>query len=446
MARVCIVGLGYIGLPTAIVAAQHGLSVTGFDIDRERVARINNGDPVIKEPEVAEQLVQAVASGNFTASTAVVPADFFIIAVPTPFKEEKKADLSYVWRAIMTILPVLQRGNVIIIESTVPVGTTEQVAAFLQSKTGWAVGDDFFVAYCPERVLPGNILYELVHNPRIIGGVDEASLTPVKNFYKHFVKGELYLTSATAAEMVKLVENSSRDVAIAFANQIASIAYSLGLNPFEIIELANKHPRVSILNPSCGVGGHCIAVDPWFLVESFPEHTKLLKSSRMVNDEKPLQVVAAIRAAVGQWKKRHAGDPAVLVLGLTYKANVDDLRESPALAIAKKLSKYSDMSLLVCDPYAPRDVIASNFDTPCSLADGLQRADIIACLVCHQEFKQLGSSVRVDQIVLDFCGLLHTPKMAAQEMLFWPARIHSGIPGHTFFTANSSAREQERIT
>lgn len=296
MKKVCIMGLGYIGLPTAIVAAEHGFEVVGFDIDAQRVERINNYDPVIDEPEVYERLKPLVTSQQFYATTTLEASDCFIIAVPTPFKEEKKADLSYVYQATRALVPILKKGDVVILESTIPVGTTDYCAQLLQQETGMVAGTDFFVAHCPERVLPGKIFYELIYNARIIGGINQESMNQAKQFYKQFVKGSLYLTNATAAEMVKLVENSSRDVAIAFANQIASMAYSIGLDPFEIIELANKHPRVKLLNPSCGVGGHCIAVDPWFLVETFPKESELLKTARMINDAKPHQVISCVHS------------------------------------------------------------------------------------------------------------------------------------------------------
>lgn len=423
MNTVSILGLGYIGLPTALIAAQYGYTVYGYDVDSSRVDRINNYDPVIQEPELFDKLGIALASGRFKASTTLESADYYIIAVPTPFKENKKADLSFVWKAVTTLSTVLQKGSVIILESTVPVGTTDQLAAFLATKTGLVAGKDFFIAHCPERVLPGRIFTELIHNSRIIGGITPRCFEKAAEFYKKFVTGQLYLTNATAAEMVKLVENSSRDTQIAFANQVAAMAYQVGLDPYEIIELANKHPRVNILNPSCGVGGHCIAVDPWFLVETFPDHTTLLKAARLVNDNKPLQVVSTVRSAIQAWYKHHVQKPTVLVLGLTYKADIDDIRESPALLIAKKLQRYSDITLLINEPNIESTVIHDHFTEPLvSLEYGLEHADIVIALVNHSHYKPHLAALQ-EKRLLDFCGLLHTqtPLSTTQETVFWSA-------------------------
>lgn len=424
MKKICIMGLGYIGLPTAVVAAEHGFDVIGYDIDAQRVARINNFDPVIDEPEIYERLKPLVESKKLQATTVIEDADCFIIAVPTPFKEEKKADLSYVFHATKAVIPVLKKGDVIIIESTIPVGTTEQCAQLLEQETGMKAGKDFFVAHCPERVLPGKIFFELVYNARIIGGINQESMNQAKLFYKKFVKGSLYLTNATAAEMVKLVENSSRDVAIAFANQVASMAYSIGLDPFEIIELANKHPRVKLLNPSCGVGGHCIAVDPWFLIETFPEQSQLLHAARKINDEKPHQVIACVSSWIEEFKKKTGKNPTVLALGLTFKADVNDLRESPALEIAHVLAQKNDISLLLCEPHVETTLVQSLINKPhVSLQDGIEAADIIVCLVHHTHFKGIDRNTLGSKKILDFCGLFYHPHTQTdqQEQLFWPA-------------------------
>lgn len=443
MQKICIMGLGYIGLPTAIVAAEHGFEVVGFDIDVQRVERINNYDPVIQEPESIERLQPLIASGAFRATTVLKPADCFLIAVPTPFKEDKKADVSYVLTATEAIAHVLKKNDVVIVESTVPVGLTDECAQILAKKTGLKAGEDFFVAHCPERVLPGKIFYELIYNARIIGGINPESVDRAKLFYKQFVKGQLYLTNATTAEMVKLVENSSRDVAIAFANQVASMAYAMRLDPFEVIALANKHPRVNILNPSCGVGGHCIAVDPWFLVETFPEQSKLLKTARTVNDSKPLQVVSLTRAWVQEWQERHEGIPTVLLLGLTYKADVDDMRESPALVIANTLQKYSDMNVLVTEPNVAQTTLESLFnDAVVALQEGLDRADIIVCLVPHKQFKTIDYTIIRHKKVLDFCGLTYKPHREnhEQEALFWPANSISSMTPFEPYKPNSAHR------
>ncbi|MBT3455888.1 nucleotide sugar dehydrogenase, partial [bacterium] len=428
--KICVMGLGYIGLPTSIVAAESGHDVIGFDINEQRVARINNADPVIKEPDIAPKLKAVLKTKRFVAKTTLEPADYFIIAVPTPFKDGKKADLSYVYHAARLISPFLEKGNTVILESTSPVGTTDDVAAVLQAETGLKKGEEFFVAHCPERVLPGKIFYEITHNSRIIGGINKASLNAARDFYKTFVKGEMFLTNATTAEMVKLVENSSRDVQIAFANQVASMAYSIGLNPYEVIELANKHPRVNVLNPSCGVGGHCIAVDPWFLIESFPEHTNLLKTARWVNDIKPQEVIRKINKEVGMWRVKNMDKQCkVLLLGATYKANVDDLRESPALHIARLLSGMKNMDILVCEPHVNNsDLERAAEVTAIDLEEGLAMSDVVVCLVAHNQFKYLPTIDFKNQKVMDFCGLFHQDRIATgQEQLFWPASTPDDI-------------------
>ena len=272
MKKVSIVGLGYIGLPTAIIAAEHGFLVLGFDIDENKVDKINQGEETIVEPEVAAKLTHVISKETFKATKKLEAADYFIIAVPTPFS--KKADLSYVFNAAKEIAKVLQKGNLVILESTVPVNTTIKLAEFLGKNSGLKK-EDFFVAYCPERVLPGKIFKELIANDRVIGGINDESKELARSFYKSFVKGKIYLTDTKTAEMVKLVENSSRDVQIAFANQVAAMCEEVNINPFEVIDIANKHPRVNVLKPGCGVGGHCIAVDPWFLIESFSKNSTL---------------------------------------------------------------------------------------------------------------------------------------------------------------------------
>lgn len=422
--KVAVLGLGYIGLPTSLVMAQAGLEVLGIDVDQARVDAINAGDPVIQEPETFEKLQIVRGAGTFRASTHLEAADYFIIAVPTPFLADKKADLSYVFAASDAIASVLTAGNTVVLESTVPVGTTKELANRLEQKTGMKAGTDFFVAHCPERVLPGKIFYELVYNARIVGGIDQVSMRKAQDLYEQFVEGSLYLTDATTAEMVKLVENSSRDVEIAFAHQVAAMAASVGLNPYEVIELANKHPRVDILQPSCGVGGHCIAVDPWFLVETFPHESRLLKMAREVNDARPHEIVATLRGAVAEWQKKHGRKPVVLSLGLTYKPNVDDMRESPSLAIAKILSADPTLDLLVAEPHINKKKLETLFgDRIVSLQDGVERADIIVYLVAHTRFRVLDEKLLAGKQVFDFCGIRHEPRACeGKACLFWPAR------------------------
>ena len=425
--KVAVLGLGYIGLPTSIVMAQAGLGVVGFDIDKVRVDAINSGDPVIQEPEIFEKLQLVLGSGNFRATIDLEPADYFMIAVPTPFKESNAADLSYVFAAADSIVSVLQKGNTVLLESTVSVGATEKLASYLEEKTGMSVGIDFFVAHCPERVLPGKIFHELVYNDRVVGGVDQASVYKAKQLYKHFVEGKLFLTDAKTAEMVKLVENSSRDVEIAFAHQVASMANSVSLDPYTVIELANKHPRVNILRPSAGVGGHCIAVDPWFLAESFPNCSELIKTARMVNDNRPKEIVKQILQTV----ERNYDRPAkVLLLGLTYKPNVDDLRESPALQIARSLHKDNKNEYLFCEPHLNKEKLKKLFPNNIfSVQEGVAKADVIVYLVAHTRFKAIDEKLLQDKVVLDFCGIRHKKQEidGAQEILFSPAFAKDGV-------------------
>lgn len=464
MKKICMIGLGYIGLPTALVASEYGFRVYGVDIDEQRVADIMHGNPVIDEPDLSEKLSLALQSGTFVAQTKPCEADYYIIAVPTPIQHDTTADITAVFAAADALVAVLKPGATVILESTVPVGTTEKLAAYLSEKTGLLVGTQLFVAHCPERVLPGNIVRELIDNARIIGGVDRASVDAAKSLYKAFVKGNLYLTDAPTAEMVKLVENSSRDAQLAFAHQVASMAYAAQLNPYEVIELANKHPRVNILQPTCGVGGHCIAVDPWFLVHSFPNQSDFVRTARVTNDNKPYEVMARIYAAVDQWRaeKITAGEvaktPTVLLLGLTYKPDVNDVRESPALMIAQKLLSQArtalpasslrkqgpsihshgdiastidsctplapSLRILVCEPHLNKTVTAKLVgDCVVSMTEGVTQADIVVYLVAHKRFAALDASLVQGKKLLDFCGILHKnrPESNQQEHLFWPA-------------------------
>ncbi|MEX0849121.1 MAG: UDP-N-acetylglucosamine 2-epimerase (non-hydrolyzing) [Candidatus Dependentiae bacterium] len=422
MKKVTVLGLGYIGLPTSIVCAESGFDVVGFDIDQQRVDAINQGEPVIKEPDLFEKLQIALQTDRFCATTKITQSDFFIIAVPTPFKENKQADLSYVFSAGKTIASVLKKNDVVILESTVPVGATEKLAQFLQQESGLLVGTDFFVAHCPERVLPGKIFKELVENDRVLGGINQASVYAAQELYKPFVTGNIYLTDAKTAEMVKLIENSSRDTQIAFAHQVASMAYAVGLNPYEVIELANKHPRVNILKPSCGVGGHCIAVDPWFLIETFNTKTKLLQSARNINDGRPLQVVEYIFKAARQWCNQATKKCNVLLMGLTYKPDVDDMRESPAVRIADLVKENGSINMMVCEPHLNQQKLTALYpDEAISITEGLQKADVVVFLVGHTRFRAIDKKILQNKKVLDFCGILHTEKQTDKKHLYWPA-------------------------
>lgn len=407
MVKVAVVGLGYIGLPTSILLVESGFDVCGYDVDSEKITKIKQGVPVIEEHELGARLAGVIKSKNFHVDTTLVSADYYIIAVPTPVTDDKKADLSYVWQAVTQIARVIKAGSCVIIESTVPVGTTKQIAKYLSAWTGLVLGQNLFVAFSPERVIPGKIFQELVHNDRLIGGVDEQSGKLAANFYANFVKGDISQTNADTAEMVKLVENSSRDVQIAFANQVASMAQVAGVNPLEVIAHANKHPRVNILTPGCGVGGHCIAVDPWFLVESFPAQTALLQAARKVNDSKPQEVLCQIKqeikniiALTGKIKVE------LCVLGITYKPDTDDLRNSPALWIAQELQKLPDINLTVIEPNV--DLIILNKYFKLAVTDPkhvLVKPDLTVALVAHTKFKQIFKDSFVSKDMLDFCAM-----------------------------------------
>ncbi len=413
MKRVSVVGLGYIGLPTAILCAQSGYQVAGYDIDFDKVKKINSGYSTIIEPEISERLQIVLQNKKFKSTVDLQPADFFLISVPTPFQKSrqksKKADLTYVLAATQQIAKVLSSGNLVILESTVPVGTTNTLAYLLEKNSGLKLGVDFFVAHCPERVLPGKAFDELVNNDRVIGGVCLQALELAKKFYSKFVKGKLLFTDYKTAEMVKLVENSSRDIQIAFANQIASMCRKSGINPYQVIELANKHPRVKILSPGCGVGGHCLAVDPWFLVQGFPQDSELIKVARKINDKKPEDVIKNVFTKVDQLKVKGISRPKILILGLTFKQDIDDLRQSPALCIAKELIKNGkDLDVAICEPNISRAKLKKMifFDVK-GLLDGIKWADIVLILVKHKDFFSIKDLDLYNKIVIDTCGLLH---------------------------------------
>lgn len=390
--EVVMIGLGYIGLPTAALIAGKGLQVTGVDVSIEVVNTINKGEIHIVEPDLDGLVHHVVKKGRLKATTIPVEADVYLIAVPTPFKENYQPDLRYVESAITSIIPFLKSGALVIIESTSPVGTTEKMQdIILQHRP--ELKDKFYMAYCPERVLPGNIIYELEHNDRAIGGIDETSTQKAIAFYKHFVKGELHATNARTAEMCKLVENASRDGQIAFANELSMICDKAGINVWELINLANKHPRVNILQPGTGVGGHCIAVDPWFIVSEFPEESKLMRSAREINNYKTQWVIEKIKNKALAFEIENKRKPIIACMGLAFKPNIDDLRESPAVIVVEALEQEGLQPLKV-EPNLQN-----------GLAEGLteyneavKKADIIVYLVAHKEFK----NIKTEKIVLNF--------------------------------------------
>ena len=396
--RVCVVGLGYIGLPTASVLATKGFHVFGMDVRADVVDTINDGRIHIEEPDLDIVVRSAVNSGQLKAGYEPQPADIFILCVPTPIRPDHSPDLSYVEQASKAIQPHVQPGNLIILESTSPPQTTETIVVPNAIPPELTVGEDVFVAHCPERVLPGRILLEVVQNDRVVGGVTDACTEKAKTFYESFVNGNVLATSAIAAEVTKLVENSYRDVNIAFANELSMLADRLGIDPWEIIELANRHPRVNILSPGPGVGGHCISVDPWFLVHTDPENTPLIRMAREVNDQKPHHIVKHIAELAEQFAA-----PKIGCLGLTYKSDVDDLRESPSLEIVQALREKSIGEVMACDPYVSSKTF-SEFPLY-DLADVLEQSHIVVLLTDHRQFRAVPRRILQEKVIFDTRGI-----------------------------------------
>jgi len=396
---ICVMGLGYIGLPTASLLATKGHRVLGVDVNASVVATISRGDIHLKEPDLDILVRSAVNSGKLSAALEPKTSDVFIIAVPTPHHTDYRPDITYVESATRTIAPVIRAECLIILESTSPVGTTERVAEILKEQRPDLVKNgkpSFYVAHCPERVLPGRILYELVENQRIVGGIDPTSTEKAVQFYQSVVNGEVFSTDSRTAEMCKLVENSYRDVNIAFANELSILCYRFGVNVRELIRLANKHPRVNILSPGPGVGGHCLAVDPWFIVWADPENAKLIRTAREVNDSKVEWVCDRVRE-----RARRFRDPVIACLGLTYKQDIDDLRESPALEITRKLRAEFGDGVLAVEPNVKEFPELGLTD----LETALRKADIVVGLVPHREFMRLDPERLKDRIVIDTCGM-----------------------------------------
>ncbi|MFQ1744405.1 UDP-N-acetyl-D-mannosamine dehydrogenase [Aeromonas veronii] len=408
---ISVVGLGYIGLPTAAVIASNGIRVIGVDVNQHAVDTINQGKIHIVEPGLEDLVKQAVQDGHLSAYTSPQKADAFLIAVPTPFKgEDHEPDLKYIESASRALAPMLEKGNLVVLESTSPVGATEQMAKWLAEERSdltfphtVAEGQtpDIFVAHCPERVLPGQVIRELVENDRIIGGMDKASTAAATQVYKMFVKkGECIATEARTAEMSKLTENAFRDVNIAFANELSLICDQQGINVWELISLANRHPRVNILQPGCGVGGHCIAVDPWFIVNQNPDTAKIIHQARLVNDYKPHYVVAQVEKAVAG-----LSNPKIACLGLAFKPDIDDLRESPALDITKTLANNPSYQILAVEPnieVLPPVLENRNNVLLTDISSALNEADIVIVLVKHKQFLGINQYDAVKKNLIDF--------------------------------------------
>ncbi|WP_373517242.1 UDP-N-acetyl-D-mannosamine dehydrogenase [Pricia sp.] len=399
--KVVMMGLGYIGLPTAALIAQTGRKVHGVDVNQSIVDTINAGKIHIMEPSLGEAVSQAVANGFLEASTVPTEAKTYLIVVPTPFKGKNEPDISFVEAATRAILPFLKNGDLYIIESTSPIGTTEAMMRLIYSERP-ELQNKLHIAYCPERVLPGNVMYELVHNDRVIGGIDSTSTKKAVDFYKNFVKGALHETNAKTAEMCKLVENSSRDVQIAFANELSLICDKADINVWELIDLANKHPRVNILRPGCGVGGHCIAVDPYFIVSDYPLESKIIGTAREINNYKSFWCAEKIQTAKLQFELNHGRKPKIAIMGLAFKPDIDDLRESPAKYIAQKvLQNSNNEEYFIVEPNLSSHHVFKL--TPYKKA--IEKADILVYLVGHKEFKEIKPDTK--KIVLDFCGVLN---------------------------------------
>tara|TARA_A100001011_G_scaffold112958_2_gene119536 strand:- start:12697 stop:14004 length:1308 start_codon:yes stop_codon:yes gene_type:complete len=410
--KVSVLGLGYVGLPTAAIIANKGLRVIGVDTNASTVKTINEGKTHIIEPDLEVLVRSAVNSKNLVASTIPEPADAFIIAVPTPFTTEKKPDLTFLQQAIESIAPVIKGENLIILESTSPVGTTQKVAEWLSNvrqdiefselnNIATIDSKNIYIAHSPERVLPGRVLLELVNNDRVIGGLTEQCGSEAESLYRLFVKGNCHVTNARTAELVKLTENAYRDTNIAFANEISLVCDKLDIDVWELIKLANRHPRVDILKPGPGVGGHCIAVDPWFIVDSAPDETPLIRASRFVNDNKPTWIVQKILNTIDE-------NATLACLGLTYKSDIDDLRESPSMAVIEELAKCHKGQILLADPNIEslpdslRKILNIKF---CDFEEAISRSEVIILLTDHREFIEINKSILSNKTVFDTRGI-----------------------------------------
>lgn len=396
---VVMIGLGYIGLPTAALIANSNIHVHGVDVNPSVVDTINAGKIHIVEPSLDKAVADAVSKGFLKASGKAISADTYLIVVPTPFKAKNEPDISFVMAATVGIIPLLKEGDLYIIESTSPIGTTEKMMQLIYNKRPELI-DKIHIAYCPERVLPGNVMYELVHNDRVIGGVNNASTEKAIAFYSQFVTGELHRTNARTAEMCKLTENSSRDVQIAFANELSLICDKAEINVWELIRLANKHPRVNILQPGCGVGGHCIAVDPYFIVADYPLESQIIGKAREINNYKSFWCAEKVKTAKLEFQLKFRKKASVAIMGLAFKPNIDDLRESPAKYIAQKIVQDShDDECFIVEPNIDNHKVfkLTHYN------EAIEKADIIVFLVAHNEFKKL--NLDNSKIILDFCGV-----------------------------------------
>ena len=397
----CVMGLGYIGLPTAAIIANSGINVLGVDINDRIVELVNQGDIHIYEPDLKVLISNVIEKGRLLACNKPSFSDVYIIAVPTPFKEfpdkNPEPNLEYVMEAVRAIIPYLKEGNLILIESTCPVGTSEKVKNEILNKSDFS-DDAINIAYCPERVIPGNIIKELVNNDRVVGGLNTTSSTKAKDFYSRFCQGKIHITDSSTAELIKLTENSYRDVNLAFANELSILCHNYNVDVRQLIKLANHHPRVNILQPGCGVGGHCIAVDPWFLISENPEITPLIQSARKVNDLKKEWVYQQIIYKINTIQNKLNSPITIACFGISYKPNVNDLRESPAMEIVERLKKKIP-NILIIEP----NLISHPKMKISSMNESVSKADLLVFLVSHKEFENLDIS---NKTTLDFCGVL----------------------------------------
>lgn len=398
--KACFIGLGYIGLPTAIMAAKYGnMNVLGVDVNPSVVEHTNAAELHIVEPGLQDLLQEVVSSGKLMAKQSPEESDVYLIVVPTPFKGNHDPDISYVESATKSVIPYLKEGDLFIIESTSPIGTTEQMAQLIFDERPELKGK-LYIAYCPERVLPGNIIHELINNDRVIGGIDAPSTEKAAAFYEHFVKGQLHKTNARTAEMCKLTENSSRDVQIAFANELSIICDKAGINVWELISLANKHPRVNILQPGCGVGGHCIAVDPYFITAAYPLEAQIIARAREINNYKAKWSAEKVKNAMIKFELDNHRKPVVAMMGLAFKPNIDDLRESPAKRITTEVMQgCNNADIMVVEPNLKAHKVFKLTDYQVAY----EKADIIVFLTAHDEFKHL--PWRDDKVIIDLCGI-----------------------------------------
>ncbi len=403
MKKICVVGLGYIGLPTAALLANRGYDVHGVDIVQSTVDTINRGEIHIVEPDLDTFVRAAVRSGKLKADTKLAESDVFIIAVPTPFHKSgydiPTPNIDYVIDATKSIAPYVKKGDMIVLESTSPVGTTDKMAEVLK-ENGVDI-EGIYIAHCPERVLPGKIMHELVENDRIVGGINDESTEVIADFYRTFVKGEVLETDAKTAEMAKLTENSFRDTNIAFANELSILCDKFGIDVWELIALANRHPRVNILQPGAGVGGHCIAVDPWFIVHAGGEDARMIRTAREVNTYKTEWVIEKIKNEALKFENRHGRKAKIACMGLAFKPDIDDLRESPALYITRRLMA-DDLEIMAVEPNIDKFEEFNIIDHETAI----KKADIIVFLVAHKEFESLYPAIdKSGYVLLDFCGM-----------------------------------------